>query len=224
VTIKNKKEPDSAKVVIRQHPESANDGMNKPAKQSEEPKQFTEAELEETKAWLRTLDKLAEEDATKEEAAQKEALQSAIRTCRERLTREAKAKGCTPLRKREIDAELEDLEWIEEQECGRELRKHPSARHPSAEELGFQTSEPSADQILERDKKEPDSDGKRGITISAIESRCAEITDMLASPSNLTAEEQKQLKAELGLFKLFDRSSLARTRKKTPAWSSGLAF
>ena len=74
-------------------------------------------------------------------------------------------------------------------------------------------------------KKEPDSDklvcdGKRAITISAIESRCAEISKMLASPSNITAEEQKQLKAELDLLKSFNRSSFVRARKKAPAWSS----
>ena len=74
-------------------------------------------------------------------------------------------------------------------------------------------------------KKEPDSDKlvgdeKRAITISAIESRCAEISKMLASPSNITAEEQKQLKAELDLLKSFNRSSFVRAREKAPAWSS----
>ena len=43
---------------------------------------------------------------------------------------------------------------------------------------------------------------------------------MLASPSNITAEEQKQLKAELDLLKSFNRSSFVRARKKAPAWSS----
>jgi hypothetical protein len=74
-------------------------------------------------------------------------------------------------------------------------------------------------------KKEPDSDkvvfdGKRAITISAVESRCAEISNMLASPSNITAEEQKQLKEELDLLKSVNRSSFVRARKKAPAWSS----
>ena len=74
-------------------------------------------------------------------------------------------------------------------------------------------------------KKEPDSDKlvgdeKRAITILAIESRCGEISKMLASPSNITAEEQKQLKAELDLLKSFNRSSFVRAREKAPAWSS----
>ena len=74
-------------------------------------------------------------------------------------------------------------------------------------------------------KKEPDSDkvvcdGKRAIPISAIESRCAEISNLLASPSNITAEEQKQLKEELDLLKSVNRSSFVRARKKAPAWSS----
>jgi hypothetical protein len=74
-------------------------------------------------------------------------------------------------------------------------------------------------------KKEPDSDkvvcdGKRAITISAIERRCAEISGMLASGSNLTAEEQEQLKAEFRRLKSFNRSSFVRARKKAPAWSS----
>jgi hypothetical protein len=73
--------------------------------------------------------------------------------------------------------------------------------------------------------KEPDSDkvvcdGKRAITISAIESRCAEINNILASPSNITAQEQKQLKEELDLLKSVNRSSYVRARKKVPAWSS----
>ena len=116
-------------------------------KQLEDRKQFTSEELEETKASLRTLQ--AEEHA-REEAARKATLRKDIRTYRKKLQREASLKGCTPERKKEIKAVLEDLRGLEEQEFGSELRKHPSARRPSARELGFATDAPSVGEILER--------------------------------------------------------------------------
>ncbi len=58
--------------------------------------------------------------------------------------------GIHPERKKEIKAVLEDLRGLEEQEFGSELRKHPSARRPSARELGFATDAPSVGEILER--------------------------------------------------------------------------
>jgi hypothetical protein len=124
-----------------------NDSMNKPAKQSEEPKQFTEAQLHETRAWLLRPGRIAEE--AKEEATQKAARRRKIETRRQNLEREAKRKGCTVARREEIGHELEDLKGIEEQECGSEPRKHPSCRRPSARELGFGTDAPSVGEILE---------------------------------------------------------------------------
>ena len=102
-----------------------------PAKQLENPKQFTEAELKETKAWLRNA---AEEEA-KREAAQKAALAQRIRILRQKLNREAKGKGCTDTRRKEIEGELEEIKGIEEQECGIGEPKYPSSR-PSTLKTG----------------------------------------------------------------------------------------
>jgi hypothetical protein len=123
--------------------------MNKPSKQVEDhpPEQFTEAQRQEMKAWLQAIDKRAEEDA-KEQAAQKAAVLRRIRTLRQKLGREAKQKGCTAERRKEIGSELQDLKELENQECGTGEPKHPSTR-PSARELGFATDAPSVDEILE---------------------------------------------------------------------------
>ena len=114
--------------------------MNKPAKQ------FTEAQRQETKEWLRNPDRLAKE--AKEEATQIAVRRRRIKTRRQQLQREAKAGRCTDARKGEIEQELSDLKGLEEQLCGRREPKHPSSR-PSAEELGFDPKTLSADEILE---------------------------------------------------------------------------
>ena len=122
--------------------------MNRTAKQSGEPKQFTAAERQETKTWLQTSDKRAEEDL-KEKAAQKAALLRRIRTLRQKLGREANGKECTAERREEIESELEDLKGLEAQKCGTGEPRRPSAR-PSAKGLGFvETDRPSANEILE---------------------------------------------------------------------------
>jgi len=120
--------------------------VNKPAKQSAEPKQFTEAQLRKTKKWLENPKRIAKE--VEEEAKQKPVRRRAIRTLRQKLQREAKAKRCTDARKWEIEQELSDLRGLDEQLCGTGKLKHPSSR-PSARELGFKTETPSADEILE---------------------------------------------------------------------------
>jgi hypothetical protein len=124
--------------------------MNKPVKQLEDrPEPFTEAQRQETKAWLRESDKRAEEDL-KEKAAQKAALLRRIRTLRQKLGREANGKECTAERREEIESELEDLKGLEAQKCGTGEPRRPSAR-PSARGLGFEkeTDRPSANEILE---------------------------------------------------------------------------
>ena len=118
-----------------QHPDCANDRMNEAAMQSEEPKQFTDAQRQETKEWLKNRERIAKE--AKEDAMQKAVRRRAIRTRRQQL-QEAKAKHCTDARKGEIEQELSDLKGLEEQLCGRCEPKHPSSR-PSAEKLGFTT-------------------------------------------------------------------------------------
>ena len=124
-----------------------------PEKQFEDPnrpeaaKEFSAEELEETKTRLRTPQ--AEEHA-REEAAQKVSLWRDIRTRQQKLQREVGRKGCTPERKKEIKADLENLKELEEQECRSELCKCPSVRRPTAEELGFKTNAPRAEEILER--------------------------------------------------------------------------
>ena len=72
----------------------------------------------------------------------------AIRTHRQKLAREARRKGCTDARRKEIESELQDLKELEYQECGTGEPKHPSVR-PSARELSFATNAPSVDEILE---------------------------------------------------------------------------
>ena len=59
--------------------------------------------------------------------------------------------------------------------------------------------------------------------VEAVKRKCAEISDMLASPSNLTSEQQKQLEAELGLFDSFISPCADHPGEKVlipPAWSS----
>jgi hypothetical protein len=109
--------------------------------------QFTEAQREETKAWLRGADMRAKEDA-QEQATQKASTLRRIRTRRQQLKREARQKRCATERREEIKRELQDLKGFEHQECGTGQPKHPSLR-PSGRELGFETDTPSANEILE---------------------------------------------------------------------------
>ena len=115
-------------------------------KEEDPPQQFTEAQREETKAWLRGADKRAKEDA-KGQATQKAATLRAIRTRRQQLEMEARQKRCSTERREEIKRELQDLKGFEQQECGTGEPNHPSAR-PSVKELGLATDTPSADEIL----------------------------------------------------------------------------
>ena len=103
--------------------------------------------LRDLKERRRKLDLEAKREAEKE-ARKKAALRREILTVRQKLNREARRKGCTVERKKEIAHELDDLLGLEHQECGRHPRKHPSTR-PSASELRFKTDAPSVDEILE---------------------------------------------------------------------------
>ncbi len=103
--------------------------------------QFTEAQREETKAWLLGADKRAKEDA-KEQAEQKAAMLRAIRTRLQQLKRESRGKRCTDERRREIQNQLQDLKGFEHQECGTGEPKHPSLRPSRLKSLALaQTSQ-----------------------------------------------------------------------------------
>ena len=71
------------------------------------------------------IETLQAEEHAREEAARKASLRKDIRTYRQKLQREASLKGCTPERKKEIKADLEDLRGLEEQEFGSELASIP---------------------------------------------------------------------------------------------------
>ena len=83
--------------------------------------------LRDLKERRRKLAPEAEREA-KEEARKKAALRREILTVRQKLSREARRKGCTVERAKEIAHELDLLRGDEFQECGRHPRKHPS--HP----------------------------------------------------------------------------------------------
>ena len=102
--------------------------------------------LRDLKERLRKLAPEAKREA-KEEARKKAALRREILTARQKLNREARRKGCTAERAKEIAHELDDPSRARVSGMWQTSSQAPITR-PSAKELRFETDAPSVDEIL----------------------------------------------------------------------------